>query len=62
LLNLTHGDPLSLMKNLPYFDDLIELDVLLAGSFIIGVHDMINCHMFNAINIYFCRGQVLGPV
>ena len=32
LLNLTYGEPLSLMKKLPFFDGPIELDVLLEGS------------------------------
>jgi hypothetical protein len=62
LLNQTPGDPLSLVKKFPYFDDLIELDVLLAGSLRLGVHDTIYCLLFNAINIELCRGQVPGHV
>jgi hypothetical protein len=59
LLNLTPGEPLALMKKLPCFDDPIELDVLLVGALHLGVHDLINCHMFNAVRIELCRGQVL---
>jgi hypothetical protein len=44
ILNLSLGEPISMMKKLPYFDDLIEFDALLAGSLIIGVHDLIKFH------------------
>jgi hypothetical protein len=59
LLNLTPGEPLALVKEFPCFDDLIELDVLLVGSLHLGVHDLINYHLLNAVRIEFCRGQVL---
>jgi hypothetical protein len=49
LLNLTPSEPLALVKKFPYFDDSIELDVLLAGGLHLGVHDPINSRMFNAI-------------
>jgi hypothetical protein len=62
LLNLTPGEPLALMKKLPCFDDPIELDVLLVGALHLEVHDPINCRMFNAFEIEFCRGQVLDHV
>jgi hypothetical protein len=62
LLNLTLGEPLALVKKLPCFDDLIELDVLLVGSLHLGVHDLINYIMFNGVNIEFFRGQMLGHI
>jgi hypothetical protein len=62
LLNLTPGEPLSLVKKLPYFDDLIELGVLLEGALRLGVHDPINSHLFDAVRIAFYRGQVLGRI
>jgi hypothetical protein len=62
LLNLTPGEPLSLMKKLPCFDDPIELDGLLVGVLCLGVHDLINCHLFDAFRIEFCRGQLLSHV
>jgi hypothetical protein len=42
MLNLTPCEPLSLVKKMPYFDDPIELDVLLAGSPHLSVHVLIN--------------------
>jgi hypothetical protein len=39
LVNLTPSEPLSLMKKMPCFDDLIELDVLLEGDLHLGFHD-----------------------
>jgi hypothetical protein len=62
LLNLTPGEPLALMKKFPCFDNPIELDVLLVGSLHLGVHDLINCLLFNAVRIELCRGQVLGHI
>jgi hypothetical protein len=62
LLNLTPGEPLALMKKLPCFDDPIEFDSLLVGVLCLGVHDLINCHMFDAGRIEFCRGQLLGHI
>jgi hypothetical protein len=62
LLNLTPSEPLALVKKLPRFDDPIELDVMLEGAIHLGFHDPIKYHMFNAIRIEFCRGQVLGHV
>jgi hypothetical protein len=62
LLNITPGEPLSLVKKLPYFDNPIELDVLLVGALHLGVHDSINYHLFNSVRIYSCRIQVLGHI
>jgi hypothetical protein len=49
LLNLTPGEPLSLMKKLNFFDESIELDIILAGVLRLGFHDPINCCMFNVL-------------
>jgi hypothetical protein len=62
MLNLTLGEPLSLLKKFPCFDKLIELDVLLEGVIHIGVHDTINCLLFNEFMIYFYRVQVFGHI
>jgi hypothetical protein len=51
LLNLTHGEPFSLVNKFTYFDDLIELDVLLVGALRFGVHDPINYFLLNVSNI-----------
>jgi hypothetical protein len=60
LLNLTLGEPLSLVKKLPYFDDPIELDVLLASALHIGVHDSINFLLFNVFMIYSIGSKFLS--
>jgi hypothetical protein len=62
LLNLTLSEPLALVKKFPCFNDLIELDILLVGFICLGVHDPMKYHMFNAIRIALCRGQVLDRV
>jgi hypothetical protein len=62
LLNLTLGEPLAMMKKLPYFDDPIVLDVLLASALHLGFHDPINCFMFNVVRIELCRGKVIGHI
>jgi len=51
-----------MVKELPYFDDTIEFDVLLARSLRLDVYDLVNCLLFNAFNIDLLRGQVLGHV
>ena len=61
-LNSTPSELLVMVKELPYFDDTIELDVLLARSVRLDVYDPINCLLFNAFNIDLLRGQVLCHV
>jgi hypothetical protein len=41
LLNLASGDPLALVRELPYFDDSIKLDPLLSSAFDLCVHNII---------------------
>jgi hypothetical protein len=52
-MNLTSGEPLSLLNKFPCFDNPIELDVLLASSLNLGVHDLINHRLLNAFKIEF---------
>jgi hypothetical protein len=42
LLNLIPGEPLSFVKELPYFDELIELEVLLVGALVSMIWSTIN--------------------
>jgi hypothetical protein len=49
LLNLTPGEPFSLMNKLIFFDEPIELDIILAGVLHLGFHDPINFCMFNVL-------------
>jgi hypothetical protein len=62
LQNPTSGESLYLVKKLPYFDDFIELDSLLAGALHIGVYDSIKFLMLNVVRIYFYKGQVLNHI
>jgi hypothetical protein len=48
------------VKELPFFDNLIELYVLLVDVLHIGVHDLVNCNLLNVVMVHFCRGQVHG--
>jgi hypothetical protein len=52
LLNLTPSESLALVKKLPFFDNLIELDVMMVGTLHLYVHDPISCFIFNAVMIY----------
>jgi hypothetical protein len=59
LLSLTLAELVSLMKKLPYFDNLIDLDGILEGLLHISVHDPIKFHWFDAVKVEFCRVQLL---
>jgi hypothetical protein len=50
------------MKKLPFFDNLIKLDIILVGVVCLGVHDSIKFHLFNAGWIEFFRGKLLGRI
>jgi hypothetical protein len=41
MLNLALGDPLALVHDLPYFENSIKLDILLASALALYFHDMI---------------------
>jgi hypothetical protein len=51
------GEPLSLVEELPYLDNPIKLDPLLAISLDLCVHYLINGCMFNVVrvDIYWCQ-------
>jgi hypothetical protein len=59
LLNMTHVQPLSLAKELPFFDNSIELDVLLPSTPCLGFHDPIDFFLFNEIRIELCGGKLI---
>jgi len=50
------------MKKLPFFNDLIDVDVLLIGYFFLGVHDPINFLLFNVGRIDFYRSQLIKHI
>ena len=49
LLNLVPGEPFSLVKELAYFDNSIQLDLSLESVLDLHVHDPINCGLLHAI-------------
>ena len=49
LLNLVPGEPLALVKELAYFDNSIQLDIILVSVLDLCVHDLISCSFFHAI-------------
>jgi len=57
MLNLALGEPLSLLQELPYLENPIKLDLLLASALDLCVHYLINGCMFNAVKveIYWCQ-------
>lgn len=59
-LNLALNELLTFVKNLSYFENPIELHVLLVGILHIGVHDFIHYSLFNAIRIEFYGIQLLN--
>ena len=59
LLNLICGNPFSLVEYLAYFDHPIELDILVAGSLDLFVHNVINGALFHAFMVELYRFQLL---
>jgi hypothetical protein len=59
MLNMNPGEPLSLMKKLPCFDNSIELHGLITSVLSICVHDTINFFLLYVFSIDFCRGQFI---
>jgi len=57
LLKLAPGEPLPLVHELAYFDNLMRLDPLLESALSLCVHDLISCSMFNVISVelYWCQ-------
>jgi hypothetical protein len=51
LLNLAPGEPLSLVQELPCFDNLINMDPLLVSAIDLCVHDMISGFLFHDVRV-----------
>lgn len=54
LLRLALSEPLALVNKFTFFDNPIELYVLLEGIIFLSVHDSINFYLFNLVEIEFC--------
>jgi hypothetical protein len=59
MLNLALGEPLALVQELPYFDNSIKLDPLLASALDLCVHNMIIGCMLHAVKVEICWCQLL---
>jgi hypothetical protein len=57
LLNLAPGEPLTLVQELPCFDDSIKLDPLLSSALDLCVHNMIiGCLLYEfRVEIFWCQ-------
>lgn len=58
-LNVALVELLALLNKFPYFDNSIELYVLVVGILFLGIHDLIHCNLFNLIRINLCEGKFL---
>lgn len=54
LLNLVPSEPLALVRELAYFDNLIQLDPLLESVLDMYIHDLIICGLFHAACVQLC--------
>jgi hypothetical protein len=57
LLNLAPGEPLALVQELPYFDNSIKLDPLLASALDMFVHNLITgCLLYVVkVELFWCQ-------
>jgi hypothetical protein len=57
LLNLALGEPLTLVQELPCFDDSIKLDPLLSSALDLCVHNLITRFLLYAVGVelYWCQ-------
>jgi hypothetical protein len=57
LLNFSPSEPLALVQKLPYFDNLIKLDPLLASALDLCVHNMISGFLFHVVRVelFWCQ-------
>jgi hypothetical protein len=55
MLNLALGETLSLVQELPRFDNMIKLNILLVSAVDLCFHDLINGFMFHAIRVELCQ-------
>jgi hypothetical protein len=59
LLDLVPGEPLALVKKMPYCDNLKELYIMLVTTLQLIVHDPVHYSLLNVIRVELCHGQVL---
>jgi len=60
LLNVSHSEPPALVKEMSYFDNMIELYIVPIGAIPLGVHDPLHCILLNETRVEFYRAQVFG--
>jgi hypothetical protein len=59
LFNLTLGEPLALVQELPFFDNSIKLDYLVSGSLNLCVHNFFTIFLSHAVRVDICWFQLL---
>ena len=59
LLNLTPGDPLSLVQQLPCFENSIKLDPLLSSALDLCVQNLITGFLLHAVRVELCWYELL---
>jgi len=62
LLNLTPGEPSTLLKKLPEFYNSIDLDTLLESALHLCIHDPINGGLLQAVGVEFGQCQLLRDI
>jgi hypothetical protein len=58
LLNLSLGEPLSLVQELSHFENMIKMKTLLESTLDLCVHDMIGGLLFYVVMVELCRCQL----
>jgi hypothetical protein len=59
MLNLAPGEPLALAQELPCFDNLIKLDILISSALDLCVHNLITGFLSHAVGVELCWFQLL---
>jgi hypothetical protein len=58
MLNLALGETLSLVQDLPRFDNMIKLKLLLVSTLDLCFHDLISGCLFHEVRVELCRCQL----
>jgi hypothetical protein len=57
-MNLATSEPLALVQELPFFDNLIKMDPLLVSALDLCFHDLINGFIFHVVGFELCWFQL----
>jgi hypothetical protein len=59
MLNLAPDEPLALVQELPCFENLIKLDLLMSSALNLCVHNMIIGFLLHVVKVELCWCQLL---